>query len=666
VLSAVFLPCAFIRGIVGQFFLQFALTIAISTIISAFNSLTLSPALAVLLLKPKTRGKHGSGSVVGEALPRLGFVIAGALAAANFLTPLVMTQFADQLAGWPVPPAWIATALASIAGGLAGWLVSWPINWLLMRLFWGFNWVFGQFTRAYVGSVGLLLRGSLLVLAGYGGLLYLTYHTFETTPTGFIPSQDKGYLLVNIRLPDSASLERTGRVIQQIEKVAGKTPGVRHTVAIAGQSILLGASAPNFGSMYVMLDDFHERAEHAQSASAISASLQEQLEAEVSDAVVNIAGAPPIDGLGTAGGFKIVIEDRGDNGLAALQRTSQQIVDEGRNTSGLDKLFTSFRADTTWLFLDIDRDAAEAMGISMADVFNMLQVNLGTLYINDFNRFGRTWQVNVQADARFRMQGDDLSRLYVRSDRDRMVPLMSFAKLRQVSGPVMLNRYNLYSAATVNADAAPGTSSGQAIDLLEKVAKSNTIQSMRPEWTELALLQLQAGNTAMYAFLLAVVLVFLVLAAQYESWSLPLAVILVVPMCLLCSVFGVVIAKMDINIFTQIGFVVLVGLACKNAILIVEFARARHLNGVPRFQATLEACRLRLRPIVMTSLAFIFGVVPLVLGEGAGSEMRRTLGVAVFAGMIGVTIFGVFLTPVFFYVIQAVTDFYSRHKRRPA
>jgi multidrug efflux pump len=656
VLSAVFLPCAFTTGIVGQFFLQFALTIAISTIISTFNSLTLSPALAVLLLRPKAGGH-------GEALPKIGLVIAGALAAGNFLTPWVQTQLGNRLAGWPLGPEWVAGILAAIAGGLVAWLASWPVNWLLMKLFWAFNWAFGQVTRAYVGSVGLLLRGSLLVLAGYGGLLYLTYHTFQETPTGFIPSQDKGYLLVNIRLPDSASLERTSRVMEQIEKLAGKTPGVKHTVAIAGQSILLGASAPNFGSLYVMLDEFHQRAKQGLSADAVAGTLEQQLESEVKDAAINIVGAPPIDGLGTAGGFKIVIEDRGDNGLAALQKASQQIVDEGEKTPGLNKLFTSFRSDTTWLFLDIDRDAAESMGVSMADVFNMLQVNLGTLYINDFNRFGRTWQVNVQADARYRMQADDLSRLYVKSERERMVPLMSFAKIRQVSGPVMLNRYNLYSAATINADAAPGTSSGQAIDLLEKVAKSNVIQSMRPEWTELALLQLQAGNTAMYAFLLAVVLVFLVLAAQYESWSLPLAVILVVPMCLLCSVFGVIVAEMDINIFTQIGFVVLVGLACKNAILIVEFARARHVAGVPRFQATLEACRLRLRPIVMTSLAFIFGVIPLVIGEGAGAEMRRTLGVAVFAGMIGVTVFGIFLTPVFFYVIQAIADFRSGPRR---
>jgi len=572
-------------------------------------------------------------------------------------TSLGRGLFRSSATGWPLSPARLAAILAALAGGLAAWLAARPINWLLTRFFRGFNLAFGQVTRGYVGSVGLLLRGSLLALAAYGGLLYLTYHTFRETPTGFIPAQDKGYLLVNILLPDSASLERTNRVMQQIENLASRTPGVKHTVAIAGQSILLGASAPNFGSMYVMLDDFHHRAQHNLSADAVANALEQELNADVKDAAVNIVGAPPIDGLGTAGGVKIVIEDRGDNGLAALQKTSQQIVEEGRKTPGLDKLFTSFRADTTWLFLDIDRDAAESMGVSMADVFNMLQVNLGTLYINDFNRFGRTWQVNVQADARYRMQADDLDRLYVKSDRQRMVPLMSFAKIRQVSGPVMLNRYNLYSAATINADAAAGTSSGQAIELLERVAKENAIQSMRPEWTELALLQLAAGNTAMYAFLLAVVLVFLVLAAQYESWSLPLAVILVVPMCLLCSVCGVLVAHLDINVFTQIGFVVLVGLACKNAILIVEFARAQHAEGVPTFQATLAACRLRLRPIVMTSLAFIFGVVPLVLGAGAGAEMRRTLGVAVFAGMLGVTLFGIFLTPVFFYAIQTIADF---------
>jgi multidrug efflux pump subunit AcrB len=338
------------------------------------------------------------------------------------------------------------------------------------------------------------------------------------------------------------------------------------------------------------------------------------------------------------------------------------VVEDGTATPGLRGLFTSFRADTTWLYLDIDRFAAKMMGVSIGDLFNTLQVYFGSLYVNDFNRFGRTWQVNVQADAKFRMRVDDLKRLKVRNDRGEMVPIAAVASVREVSGPVMLNRYNLYSAAIVNANAAPGTSSGQAIDLVEQVADKNLLQSMRAEWTELALLQLQAGNSAMYAFVLAVVLVFLVLAAQYESWSLPLAVILVVPMCLLCSILGVIAARMDINIFTQIGFVVLVGLACKNAILIVEFARARHVAGVDRYTATLEACKLRLRPIIMTSLAFILGVVPLMIGHGAGAEMRQTLGTAVFWGMLGVTAFGIFLTPVFFYVIQAFADW--RENRR--
>ncbi|MES1261759.1 MAG: efflux RND transporter permease subunit, partial [Acidobacteriota bacterium] len=353
-----------------------------------------------------------------------------------------------------------------------------------------------------------------------------------------------------------------------------------------------------------------------------------------------------------------------DNGLKALQSVGQSIVDAGSKTPGLDGVFTSFRADTTWLYLDFDRTDARTLGVSMADVFETLQVYFGSLYVNDFNRFGRTWQVNVQADAKFRMRASDLKRLKVRNDHGQMVPLASIVTIREVSGPVMLLRYNLYSAAAINANAAPGTSSGQAIERLERVAQPELLQSMRSEWTELAFMQLAAGNTAMYAFILAVVLVFLVLAAQYESWSLPLAVILVVPMCLLCSIVGVLFARMDINIFTQIGFVVLVGLACKNAILIVEFARARHEAGIDRRQATLDACKLRLRPIIMTSLAFIFGVIPLVLGEGAGAEMRRTLGTAVFAGMLGVTLFGIFLTPVFFNVIQWFADWRDRNPGR--
>ncbi|WP_425613510.1 efflux RND transporter permease subunit [Anatilimnocola sp. NA78] len=658
VLTAVFIPCAFISGIVGQFFRQFALTIAISTVISAFNSLTLSPALAVLLLKPKSSGH-------GEALPRVGLIAVAAWAAGEFLGPYAERLLGNWLVGWPLSTSWLAWLAVVLPTMVIVWFAAHAINRFLSWFFKVFNVGFNWLTEGYVASVGWLLRGSVIVLLIYGGLLFVTYRVFQDTPTGFIPSQDKGYLLVNVRLPDSASLERTSAVLANLEKLSAEIPGVNHTVAIAGQSILLGAGSPNFGSIYVMLEDFHHRVGHNQSANDIAAQLQNLYARRENDAVVNVVGAPPIDGLGTAGGFKIVIEDRGGNGLAALQNASQQIVDEGSRTPGLDKLFTSFRADTTWQYLDIDRDAAETMGVSMASVFNMLQMNLGTLYINDFNRFGRTWQVNVQADAQHRMQPSDLGKLYVKSERGKMVPLSSFAKIVPVSGPVMLNRYNLYPSATINADAAPGASSGQAIAALEKIARDNLVQSMKPEWTELALLQLDAGSTATFAFILAVVLVFLVLAAQYESWTLPLAVILVVPMCLLCSILGVIIAGMDINIFTQIGFVVLVGLACKNAILIVEFARARYEAGDDTYTATLEACRLRLRPIIMTSLAFIFGVVPLVLGQGAGAEMRRTLGTAVFAGMLGVTLFGIFLTPVFFYVIQWLADFRSRG-RAPA
>ncbi|MBI1347170.1 multidrug efflux RND transporter permease subunit [bacterium] len=653
VLSAVFVPCVFITGIVGKFFQQFALTIAISTVISAFNSLTLSPALAVLLLKPRKDGHH-------EPLPRIVFPLAGAwvgyLWLSSWMTPWLSSLHIAE--SW-MP--WIGAAIGLLVGALLGrWL-----NVALSGFFRVFNRVFNFTTDGYVATVAGLLRVNWLILGVYGGLLYATWYLFDTTPTGFIPAQDKGYLLVNVQLPDSASLDRTSAVMRQMEESLRKIPGVRNTVGIAGQSLLLGANAPNFGSYYLMLDDFHHRAHEGLSADAISAKVKTTLDHEIPEALVNVLGAPPIDGLGTAGGFKIVIEDRGDNGMNALQQVSQSIVDEGVRTPGLTSLFTSFRADTPWLFLDVDRLAAKSMGVSIGELFNTLQTYFGSLYVNDFNRFGRTWQVNLQADAKYRMQVEDLKRLKIRNDAGHMVPLAAVATPRETSGPVMIVRYNLYPSATINVNAATGTSSGQAIDRMRAVADEKLLPSMRAEWTELAYLQLQAGNTAMYAFVLAVVLVFLVLAAQYESWALPLAVILVVPMCLLCSVAGVQGAHHDVNIFTQIGFVVLVGLACKNAILIVEFARAKRTAGESRRQATLEACRLRLRPIIMTSFAFILGVVPLMIGEGAGAEMRQTLGTAVFWGMLGVTLFGIFLTPVFYEVIQAGTDWRLARRGEP-
>jgi multidrug efflux pump subunit AcrB len=644
VLAAVFVPCAFITGIIGQFFRQFALTIATSTVISAFNSLTLSPALAALLLRPRSHGASPS------LVPRVLFAILGGWMGWQYLSPWVVAlpQIEQWLAGtWftavPARLWWAEMTVSVLIGAILAWL-----------LFLVFNRAFLVATNIYTRIVGGFLRVSVLVLLVYGGLLYLTYAGFTKAPSGFIPTQDKGYLLVNVQMPDSTSLEKTQQVMERIEKIAGRVDGVEHTVAIAGQSLLLGANAPNFGSMYVMLKDFHHRTEAGLSGDTIALKLSEAFDKEVADGKVGVFGAPPVEGLGTVGGFKIVIQDRTDLGLDALQATADQLVDDGNRTEGLQNLFTSFRANTPWLYLDIDRSKVKRHGMSMGEVFNTLQIYLGSLYVNDFNKFGRTWQVNVQGDTLFRKQIEDLKRLKIRNEMGGMVPFATVANIREVRGPVMVMRYNMYPAAAINGAPAPGVSSGQAIDLMEGLA--NRDQSMRNEWTELALLQLQTGNTAMIVFVLAVVLVFLVLAAQYESWSLPMAVILVVPMCLLCSIAGVLYAKMDINIFTQIGFVVLVGLACKNAILIVEFAKARREEGVPTYQATLAACELRLRPIMMTSFAFILGVVPLVISEGAGAEMRRTLGTAVFSGMLGVTLFGIFLTPVFYFVIQWLND----------
>ncbi|MDB5306181.1 MAG: bepE 7, partial [Gemmataceae bacterium] len=591
VLTAVFVPCAFIQGITGQFFRQFAVTIAASTLISAFNSLTLSPALAAILLRPKTAPKD---------LP---------------------TRLLDGVLGW------------------------------FFRLF---NRGFEAGANRYAAVVARLVRVSLVVLLVYAGLLVLTYHEFTTTPTGFVPQQDKGYLLLNLQLPDSASVERTNRLLARIEKFAADTPGVGHTVGISGQSLILNANAPNLGSMYVMLKPFAERTGPDQTADAIGASLEEKCRKEIRGAVVKVFGAPPIEGLGTTSGFKLIIEDRGTTGLGTLQRVSDQIVEEGNKTPGLQGLFNTSRFDTPWLYLNLDRTKCEALGVSVADVFDTLQYYIGSYYVNNFNEFGRNWQVNVQADQRFRDRPMDVLMLQVRNIQGRMVPLRTVMTVEDKSGPVSVQRYNMYAAAAITGTSAPGTSSGQVVPLLEGIAGRDLPRTMAFDWTELTFLQNQAGSTALYAFALAVVFVFLVLAAQYESWKLPLAVILVVPLCLLFAVIGVNIAGQDVSIFTQIGFIVLVGLACKNAILIVEFAKQRQEEGKDRREAAVEASRLRLRPILMTSFAFIFGVVPLVISTGAGAEMRQSLGTAVFSGMLGVTLFGIFLTPVFFSVIQSL------------
>jgi multidrug efflux pump subunit AcrB len=666
VLSAVFIPCAFISGITGQFFRQFALTIAVSTALSAFNSLTLSPALSALLLRPQKKGG------VVRPLPRLAFALLGGWVGYAHLGPLLTPwvarwlPLAPQALAAPLQGAVEETALVTgiVAAVVVGWLAGRPLNWLLGWLFWGFNVGFDYSTGLYARLVAVMLRGSVLVLAVYGGLLFLTWWGFTRTPTGFIPQQDKGYLLVNVQLPDSASLQRTDRVMHDLEKAARAVPGVSHAIAIGGQSVLLNANAPNFGSMFVMLDEFERRLGPGLSGDAIAARLQADLQDGIREGVVRVFGAPPVEGLGTAGGFKFVIQDRssGDSDLKNLQENTDQVVDSGNEDPGLEGLYTSFRARTPWLYLKINRTMAKKGGVSIAEIFNTLQVDVGSLYVNDFNQFGRTWKVTAQASDEYRRHAGDLKHLRIRNDKGKMVPFGTMAEVEERFGPVMMVRYNMYPAAIINGSPRPGVSSGQAIKRMEEVARRELGPSMHPEWTELAFLQLQTGDTATKAFVLAVVLVFLVLAAQYESWSLPLAVILVLPMCLLFSVIGVALADMDINIFTQVGFIVLVGLACKNAILIVEYAKAQREADVPTYEATLAACRLRLRPIMMTSFAFILGVVPLMLSEGAGAEMRRTLGTAVFSGMLGVTLFGIFLTPVFYYVIQWVKD----RRTRPA
>jgi multidrug efflux pump len=586
-------PCAFISGITGQFFRQFAITIAVSTVISAFNSLTLSPALAALLLRPRS-----------------------------------------------APADWVTR------------LLNLTLGWFF-RLF---NRIFHVGTGVYVGVVGGLLRLSALVLVVYGGLLGLTAWSFEQVPLGFIPQQDQGWLLVNVQLPDSASVQRSQAIIRQAADIALQTKGVAHTVQVAGQSILLSVYGSNYASMFVVLDPFDKRRNAELRADAIAGRLRDEYRRHIRDAVVSVFGAPPVNGLGTASGFKLMVEDRSATGPRALQEATERLIVAGRKDPDVASIFSMYRADTPQLYADIDRSKVRSMGVPLKSVNDALEAYMGSVYVNNVNAFGRFWQVNVMADPTFRTTRAYLNRLKVRNAQGQMVPLGTVIDLHDKVGPAMVQRYNLYAAASVNGVPRPGVSTGNVIDAMDTMAHEQLPRTMSSEWTELILLQIRAGNTAMYVFALAVVFVFLVLAALYESWSLPLAVILVVPMCLLCSVAGVALAHLDINIFTQIGFVVLVGLASKNSILIVEFAKQLTDEGKPLREATLEACRLRLRPILMTSFAFIFGVVPLVIAKGAGAEMRQALGTAVFSGMIGVTLFGVLLTPVFFLVISKISN----------
>jgi multidrug efflux pump len=539
-------------------------------------------------------------------------------------------------------------------------LLNFTLGWFFKLFNRGFD--FG--TAGYAWTVGWLLRLSVIALAVYGGLLFLTYKGMTTVPFGFVPAQDKGYLLVDVQLPDAASLERTQAVMAEVDRIArgddsdkANYPGlhgVAHAIAIPGMSVLQGANGSNLATMFVILGEFHDRHDAEQSGPAIAAKLRAECFRRIEGASVAVFGPPAVDGLGNAGGFKVMVRDRADQGLDALQVAADAMVAEGNQRPGLVGLFGALRSNTPQMFVEVDRTKCKAMGVALNDVFQSLQVYLGGYYVNDFNRFGRTWQVNIQADPGRRLTPEDVKQLKVRNGDGNMVPLASVADIRRIGGPTMITRYNGVTAAAVNGGSVPSMSSGQMITAVEASANKTLPQGMDFQWTELTLMQILAGNTALIVFAIAVVLVYLLLAAQYESLRLPLAVILVVPMCLLCSVIGVALAKMDINIFVQIGFVVLVGLASKNAILIVEFAKEERAKGASAFDASVKAARMRLRPILMTSFAFILGVVPLAIAKGAGAEMRRPLGIAVFAGMIGVTVFGIFLTPVFNYVLETL------------
>jgi multidrug efflux pump len=588
VLSAVFIPTAFISGLTGQFYKQFAITIAISTVISAFNSLTLSPALSALLL----RGHHEKKDL--------------------------LTRGMDRAFGWIFRP---------------------------------FNRFFDWASAKYSAGVARILRLSVIAVIVYVGLLASTAWLFQKIPSGFVPTQDKQYLIAFAQLPSAASLDRTDAVIRRMSEIALKHEGVANAIAFPGLSINGFTNSSNSGIVFVALKPFEERKSKALSGPALAQQLQQEF-SEIQDAYVAIFPPPPVMGLGTTGGFKLYVEDRADLGLDALFSATQGLIGKAYETPGLTGLFSSFTINTPQLDADIDRAKAKAQGVPLQNAFETMQINLGSLYVNDFNRFGRTYQVIAQADAEFRNRAEDILRLKTRNSAGDLVPLGSLLKVKETYGPDRVMRYNGYPAAEINGAPAPGFSSGQSEALMEKLAAENLPKGMVLDWTELTYQKIIAGNTGVLIFPLSILLVLLVLAAQYESFRLPFAVVLIVPMALFSALFGLWLTNGENNIFTQIGLIVLIGLAAKNAILIVEFAVKRREEGESIVDAALDAARLRLRPILMTSIAFIAGVFPLVISTGAGAEMRQAMGIAVFAGMIGVTFFGLFLTPVFYVLLE--------------
>ncbi|QDT78000.1 Efflux pump membrane transporter BepE [Gimesia maris] len=596
VLIAVFVPTAFIAGISGQFYRQFAITIAVSTAISTFVSLTLTPAMCALLLRP----------------PR---------------------KAADK------------TASASRYRLIRG------LVYLRDLPFYLFNKVFDFTSELYAGIVSRVLRLSFLMLIVYVGLLGLTWFGFTKVPSGFIPAQDQGYLIIAIQLPPGASLNRTDKVTRQITDMALEVPGVSNAVSFVGFSGATRANSSNSAAIFPVLEDAKLRATKGQSVETVLAELRKRVSV-IEDANVFVIPPPPVRGIGTGGGFKMQIQDKSGAGMIALQDATNAVINQARQEPGLVQVFTNFTIGTPQYYADIDRTKVRMLDVPISNVFDALQIYLGSSYVNDFNFLGRTYRVTAQADYQYRDEREDIARLRTRSSSGAIVPLGSMVTLRETTAPDRIVRYNLYPAADINGDTKTGFSSGQSIATMERIARETLPPGFGFEWTDIAYQQKAAGNTIVYIFPLCVLFVFLALSAQYESWILPLAVILIVPLCLLCAVFGIWLREMDNNILVQIGFIVLIGLACKNAILIVEFAKAEEDTGKSPFQAAVDACRLRLRPILMTAFSFILGVIPLVIATGAGSEMRQALGTAVFSGMLGVTLFGLFLTPVFYVVLR--------------
>jgi HAE1 family hydrophobic/amphiphilic exporter-1 len=590
VLIAVFVPTAFIPGISGQFYRQFAITIAVSTAISAFNSLTLSPALAGVLFKP-----HDPGHRPRFFLARWG------------------SKLADGF----------NRGFESLANGYA---------WLVHKL---------------VGSTAAL-AAMLLVFAG---LIYATIHMLETVPRGFIPTMDQGYAIVVIQLPEGASLGRTDAVIRKASEIIQNTPGVANAVAFAGFSGATFTNASNAGVIFAPFESFEHRLESGQSAGSIIGTLFSSLQS-IQEAFIIALPPPPVPGIGNSGGFKMMIQERNSADMRPILALAQEIAGRANQTPGLTGVFTTFSASSPQFFLAIDRDKARMLNVPIPNIFETLSINLGTAYVNDFNAFGRVYQVRAQADQAFRIERDDILKLKVRSATGALVPLGTLVEIRDVTGPALVQRYNMYVAVPLQGNAASGTSTGTALDLMENIANGMLPQGTSFEWTELALQERQTGNTAVFIFGLSVLFVFLALAAQYESWIMPFAIVLIVPLGVLAALIGVSLRGLDNNVLVQIGLIVLVGLAAKNAILIVEFARQGQDRGASPVEAAVEAARLRLRPILMTAFAFILGVVPLAIATGPGAEMRQALGTAVFAGMLGVTVVGLFLTPVFYVTLR--------------